>query len=57
VADIWSKLNLKDHAEIVVVYAPASFEPALKALDGVTVKRRPADVKQIAFFLAFVTTQ
>ena len=37
--------------------APASFEPEVKALDGVTVKRRPADVKEIAFFLAFVTKQ
>lgn len=56
-ADVWGKLNLKDHSEIVVVNAPASFKPALNALEGVTVKRRPADAKQIAFFLAFVTTQ
>ena len=56
-ADVWGKLNLKDHDEIVVVNAPASFEPEVKALDGVTVKRRPADVKEIAFFLAFVTKQ
>jgi hypothetical protein len=57
VADVWSKLNLKDHDEIVVVNAPASFEPEVKALAGVTVKRKPADVKEIAFFLGFVTTQ
>jgi hypothetical protein len=57
VADVWGKLNLKDHDEIVVVNAPASFEPEVKALDGVTVKRKPADVKEIAFFLAFVTKQ
>ena len=56
-ADVWGKLNLKDHDEIVVVNAPASFEPEIKALDGVTVKRKPADVKEIAFFLGFVTTQ
>ena len=56
-ADVWGKLNLKDHDEIVVVNAPASFEPEVKALDGVTVKRRPADVKEITFFLAFVTKQ
>ena len=54
-ADVWSKLNLKDGDEIVVVNAPASFEPDIKALDGVTVKRKPADAKAIAFFLAFVT--
>ena len=56
-ADVWGKLNLKDHDEIVVVNAPASFEPEVKALDGVTVKRKPADVKEITFFLAFVTKQ
>jgi len=57
VADVWGKLNLKDHQEIVIVNAPASFEPEVKALDGVTVKRKPADVTAIGFFLAFVTTQ
>jgi len=57
VADVWGKLNLKDHDEILVVNAPASFEREVKTLDGVTVKRKPADVKEIAFFLAFVTTQ
>ena len=56
-ADVWGKLNLKDHDEILVVNAPASFEPEVKALDGVAVKRKPADVKEIAFFLGFVTTQ
>lgn len=56
-ADVWGKLNLKDHDEIVLVNAPASFEPALKALDGVAVKRKPADAKSMTFFLAFVTTQ
>jgi hypothetical protein len=57
VADVWGKLNLKDHAEIVVVNAPPSFEPSIKALDGVKVKRKPADAAAIAFFLAFVTTK
>jgi len=57
VADVWGKLNLKDHDEILVVNAPASFEREVKTLDGVTVKRKPADVKEIGFFLAFVTTQ
>jgi hypothetical protein len=55
VADVWGKLNLKEHDEIVVVNAPASFEREIEALDGVTVRRKPADVKAIAFFLAFVT--
>ena len=53
--DVWGKLNLKDHDEIVIVNAPPSFEPDIKALDGVVVKRKPADAKAITFFLAFVT--
>lgn len=56
-ADVWGKLNLKDQKEIVVVNAPSSFEPEIKALKGVAVKRKPADAKQIAFLLAFVTTK
>jgi hypothetical protein len=56
VADVWGKLNLKDQSEIVVVNAPPSFEPEIKALGAVTVRRKP-DAKQIAFFLAFVTTK
>jgi hypothetical protein len=55
VPDVWGKLNLKDHDEIVVVNAPPSFEPDIKALDGVAVKRKPADVKAMTFVLAFVT--
>jgi len=54
-AGVWGKLNLKDHEEIVVVNAPPSFEPEVTALDGVAVKRKPADVKEIRFLLAFVT--
>jgi hypothetical protein len=54
---VWDKLNLKNQKEIVVINAPRSFEPDLKALDGVKVKRAPGDAGQIAFFLAFVTTK
>ena len=52
----FAKLNLKDQTEIVVLNAPASFEPELKALKGITVRR---DTKggDISFSLAFVTTQ
>jgi len=57
VAEVWGKLNLKDQTAILVVNAPPSFESQLKALDGVTVKRRPADVKSFDFSLAFVTRQ
>lgn len=52
----FAKLNLKDQAEIVVLNAPASFEPDLKSLKGVTV-RRDAKGGDIGFSLAFVMTQ
>ena len=52
----FAKLNLKDQTEIVVLNAPASFEPELKTLKGVTV-RRDAKGGDIDFSLAFVMTQ
>jgi len=52
----FAKLNLKDQPEIVVLNAPASFEPELKALKGVTI-RRDAKGGDIDFSLAFVMTQ
>ena len=56
-ASVFGKLNLKDQPEILVVNAPESFEPELASLRTVVVKRRAAEVKQIAFSLAFVTKQ
>lgn len=53
---LFTKLNLKDQAAIMVLNAPASFEPELAALKGVTVHRDAAEVENIAFALAFVTT-
>ena len=52
----FAKLNLKDQIEIVVLNAPASFEPELKSLKGVTI-RRDAKGGDIDFSLAFVMTQ
>lgn len=52
----FAKLNLKDQTEIVVLNAPASFEPELKTLKGVAV-RRDAKGGDIDFSLAFVMTQ
>ena len=52
----FAKLNLKDQTEIVVLNAPASFEPELKALKDVTI-RRDAKGSDIDFSLTFVTTQ
>jgi hypothetical protein len=56
-ASVFPKLNLKDQAEILVVNAPASFEPELRALAGVRVIREARPAKTIAFALAFVTKQ
>jgi len=56
-ASVFGKLNLKDQKEILVLNAPASFEPALKALRGVTVLRDLKSIGPIEFSLAFVTRQ
>ncbi len=51
------KLNLKDQTEIVVLGAPATFEPEIAALRGVTVRRSLGGVRTVTFALAFVTRQ
>ena len=53
---VFDKLNLKDHSEILVLNAPASFEPELKQLKGVTVRRKLSK-SPVTFSLAFVTRQ
>lgn len=55
-AAVFAKLNLKEQHTIVVLNAPASFEPELAALTGVTVRRDLAG-EPVAFLLAFVTRQ
>lgn len=52
---VFQKLNLKDQNPIVVLKAPASFEPELAALHGVTVLRGLEGAPRVEFFLAFVT--
>ena len=56
---LWTKLNLKDHREILVLDPPPSFEPALFALvkAGVAVHRDPSAVEATPFAMAFVTTR
>ncbi len=54
---VFQKLNLKDQAEILVLNAPASFEPELTALSGVRVARAARAVRAIEFALAFGTRQ
>jgi len=53
----FAKLNLKDQREIVVVNAPASFEPEIASLQGVTVRRALSEAGQVDFSLAFFTKQ
>ena len=52
---IFAKLNLKSETEILVVNAPASFEPEVASLAGVKILRSPAQLKVLRFALAFVT--
>jgi hypothetical protein len=54
---VFAKMNLKDHKQIVVLNSPASFESELATLKGVEVIRDLKKAKQVAFSLAFVTTQ
>lgn len=55
--NVFAKLNLKDHKQILVIDAPASFESELEALEGVEIMRDLKKAKAVAFSLAFVTTQ
>ena len=54
---MFGKLNLKDQKEILVLNAPASFEPELADLEGVAILRDLKKIKTALFSLAFVTTQ
>lgn len=52
---VFHKLNLKDQRQILVLDAPASFEPELDDLDGVGVIRRLEEARAVEFALVFVT--
>ena len=54
---IFDKLNLKLQREIVVINAPASFEPELATLKNVVVFRDAKKVKAVHFAIAFVAKQ
>jgi len=56
-ATVFEKLNLKDQKEIIVLNAPASFEPELSRLAGLTIHRHIESVPAVSFSLAFVTRQ
>ena len=55
--DVFEKLNLKGHREIVVLQAPQSFEAELARLHGVNIHRSLDALPEIRFSLAFVTRQ
>lgn len=54
-ATTFEKLNLKDQREMVVLNAPASFEPEIASLKGKAIGRKLAPVVATEFILAFVT--
>ncbi|MBF2029936.1 MAG: hypothetical protein IGS48_24805 [Oscillatoriales cyanobacterium C42_A2020_001] len=54
---LFTKLNLKNQTEILVLNAPESFEPELEAFDEVSVLEDIDDIAVITFALAFVTKQ
>jgi hypothetical protein len=54
---LFSKLNLKDQKEILVLNSPASFEPELAVLSGISILRSVLEAKKVSFVLAFVTKQ
>ena len=53
---LFNKLNLGDHRDIVVIDAPASFEPELAALTDVKVQRRAGKSTTLSFAIIFVRT-
>ena len=56
-ANVFAKLNLKDHKRIVILGSPGSFEGELAALKDVEIIRDLKKAKEVAFSLAFVTDQ
>ena len=54
---IFTKLNLKEQREIVVLNAPDSFESEMKSLKTVSILRDVRKAKRIDFLLAFVTAR
>ncbi|MGH9599339.1 MAG: hypothetical protein ACRD27_05710 [Terracidiphilus sp.] len=54
-ATIFEKLQLKDRQQIVVLQAPASFQPELARLPVLTIHHHLESVPETGFLLAFVT--
>jgi len=56
-ATVFEKLNLGDRQEIVVLHAPASFQPELARLPVITIHHHLESVADCGFWLTFVTRQ
>lgn len=54
---VFAKLNLKDQSEVLIVAAPSSFEPEIRALTGVSIIRDARKAKSVDFALVFVTSR
>jgi hypothetical protein len=54
-ATVFEKLDLKDRQEIVVLHAPASFQPELGRLPVITLHHHLESVAEADFWLTFVT--
>lgn len=54
---LFKKLNLKDQQSIVVLNAPDSFEPELRALSDVAIRRKVDKGAKLDFGIAFVIAQ
>ena len=54
---VFEKLNLKEHPAVVVLNAPESFEPEVRALAGRQIRRKVAGKAPVSFAIAFVKTQ
>lgn len=53
--NLWKKLNLKNHAQVVITKAHERFEGEIDSLSSIQVVRSCGKSKQIVFLLAFVT--
>lgn len=54
---VFTKLNLKDQSEILILGAPSSFEPEIQSLEGVSIIRDASTANSVDFAVVFVTTR
>jgi hypothetical protein len=54
-ATLFEKLNLGDRQQIVVLHAPASFEPELAQLPVLTIHHHLESIAEAGFLIGFVT--